>query len=80
MHRLASYGLLTSLAFGTAAFGQAPGDAGFLRTYAQTRGFMLGRPTQPRVTPDGKAVLFLRAAARGEARPVRVRRRHRQDA
>ncbi|HEY8504881.1 MAG TPA: DPP IV N-terminal domain-containing protein, partial [Gemmataceae bacterium] len=33
----------------------------FLREYARTRGFMLGRPVRPKPTPDGKAVLFLRS-------------------
>jgi dipeptidyl-peptidase-4 len=41
-----------------------PLDASYLRRHAQTRGFMLGRPVRPRVTPDGKAVLFLRAQPR----------------
>ncbi|MEI6790582.1 MAG: DPP IV N-terminal domain-containing protein [Myxococcaceae bacterium] len=36
----------------------------FLRDYAETRGFMLGRPTQAIPTPDGQAVLFLRSEAR----------------
>ena len=63
MHRLRSYGfcLLLFIAFAGTAAAQ---DTGFLSTYAQTRGFMLGRPTQPMVTPDGKAVLFLRAQPR----------------
>lgn len=39
-------------------------DTRFLRTYAETRGFMLGRPVKAKPTPDGKAVLFLRAQAR----------------
>lgn len=39
-------------------------DARFLRDYAQTRGFMLGRPVRPTPTPDGKAVLFLRSEPR----------------
>src|SRR5262249_43657205 len=34
------------------------------RLHAQTRGFMLGRPVQPKFTPDGKFVLFLRAQPR----------------
>src|SRR6516162_5359924 len=42
----------------------APLDARFLRDYAQTRGFMLGRPVKPTPTPDGKAVLFLRSEPR----------------
>jgi dipeptidyl-peptidase 4 len=36
----------------------------YLRDHAETRGFMLGRPTQATPTPDGKAVLFLRSKAR----------------
>jgi dipeptidyl-peptidase-4 len=42
----------------------APLDAKYLRDHAATRGFMLGRPVQARPTPDGKALLFLRAEAR----------------
>jgi dipeptidyl-peptidase-4 len=59
------------LAFGLPAPGQdakpmnhTPLDAAYLRRHAETRGFMLGRPVRPRPTPDGKAVLFLRAGAR----------------
>src|SRR3954462_12427302 len=36
----------------------------YLRDYALTRGFMLGRPTSAKPTPDGKSVLFLRAEPR----------------
>ncbi len=36
----------------------------FLQLYAETGRFLLGRPTQPRITPDGKAVLFLRSQPR----------------
>src|SRR5436190_9864010 len=39
-------------------------DASYLRTHAETRGFMLGRPVKAKPTPDGKAVLFLRSQAR----------------
>ena len=38
-----------------------PVDTTFLKQYAETRGFMLGRPQKPKFTPDGKTVLFLRA-------------------
>ncbi|HSQ58071.1 MAG TPA: hypothetical protein VLM40_20265 [Gemmata sp.] len=38
-----------------------PLDTTFLRQYAQTRGFMLGRPQKPKISPDGKSVLFLRS-------------------
>src|SRR4051812_5068237 len=39
-------------------------DTSFLRLYAETRGFMLGRPVKAKPTPDGKAVLFLRSEAK----------------
>src|SRR5262245_61262607 len=42
----------------------APLDTTFLRDFAETRGFMLGRPVRAKPTPDGKAVLFLRSEAR----------------
>jgi dipeptidyl-peptidase-4 len=41
-----------------------PVDTQYLRDHAETRGFMLGRPTRPYLTPDGKAVLFLRSGPR----------------
>ena len=41
---------------------EAPLDINYLRKHAETRGFMLGRPVRARPTPDGKSVLFLRAA------------------
>jgi dipeptidyl-peptidase-4 len=37
-------------------------DTSFIRDYAETRGFQLGRPVAPQITPDGQRVLFLRAA------------------
>jgi dipeptidyl-peptidase 4 len=39
-------------------------DPTFLRAFAETRGFLLGRPTNIKVTPDGRAVLFLRSPAK----------------
>jgi dipeptidyl-peptidase-4 len=36
----------------------------FLRQYAETYRFSLGRPQRARITPDGKAVLFLRSLPR----------------
>lgn len=36
----------------------------YLRDHALTRGFMLGRPTRAKPTPDGRAVLFLRSEPR----------------
>lgn len=38
-----------------------PLDTSFLKEYAETRGYMLGRPQKPKISPDGKTVLFLRA-------------------
>lgn len=68
MHR-ASLLLYMSLSTGLAA---APSDSaaaergpypGYLTLHAKTRGFSLGRPQRAIPTPDGKAVLFLRATA-----------------
>jgi len=39
-------------------------NTSYLRDDAETRGFMLGRPTKAVPTPDGRAVLFLCAQAR----------------
>lgn len=36
----------------------------FLQDHAETRGFTLGQPMKPQPTPDGRAVLFLRAGPR----------------
>jgi dipeptidyl-peptidase 4 len=41
-----------------------PLDSSYLAAYAQTRGFMLGRPVKAKPAPDGKTVVFLRAEAR----------------
>jgi dipeptidyl-peptidase 4 len=55
---LAALSLAGATAPGTGA------DPGFLKAFAETRGFVLGRPTHIRPTPDGKAVLFLRSPPR----------------
>ena len=53
----------------------------FCACWRETREFRLGRPTGIKPTPDGKAVLFLRAGRpRADPVAVRARRRHRQDA
>ncbi len=39
----------------------APLDTSFLKQFAETRRFQLGRPQNPKISPDGKTVLFLRA-------------------
>ncbi len=33
----------------------------FLRQFSESRRFMSGRPVKPRITPDEKTILFLRA-------------------
>lgn len=52
---------LLCLACGVASATEPPVDTSFLKQYAETRGFMLGRPAKPKFTPDGKFVLFLRS-------------------
>jgi dipeptidyl-peptidase-4 len=43
---------------------EAPLNTEYLRQHAATRGFLLGRPSRPKISPDGKTVLFLRSKAR----------------
>ncbi len=57
--------VLLSLVFLARAASADQGDT-FLRDYAETRGFALGRPVNPTPTPDGTAVLFLRARSARE--------------
>ena len=57
--------VLFSLFLAGAASAADPQDT-FLRDYAETRGFALGRPVSPTPTPDGSAVLFLRARSARE--------------
>jgi dipeptidyl-peptidase-4 len=47
-----------------------PLDSSFLRLYSETRGFTLGRPVNPKPTPDGKHVLFLRSGAKNPKRSL----------
>jgi dipeptidyl-peptidase-4 len=63
------YTILLALCSGaltaTPAPAQAPPlDTRYLKDYAETRGFQLGRPVRAMPTPDGRAVLFLRSQAR----------------
>ena len=63
-------GWLISLSGLVLAAGMSPSahaalsDSKYLRDHAETRAFTLGRPTHALPTPDGSAVLFLRARAR----------------
>jgi dipeptidyl-peptidase 4 len=61
--------IVISLALSTLGESDQPPaiDTTFIRDYALTRGFMLGRPTSAKATPDGKAVLFLRSPPRSPA-------------
>src|SRR5438067_3203691 len=60
MHKAA----LLCLALSSSALAQEDADLRFLTDYAQTRAWQLGRPTSIRVTPEGSAVLFVRALPR----------------
>src|SRR5918911_1700626 len=60
MHKAA----LLCFALASGALAQEDPDLRFLTDYTQTRAWQLGRPTSVRVTPDGSAVLFLRALPR----------------
>src|SRR5579872_2524332 len=66
MRTLGLFSYLCFTATSAAAAGSPPAGPApdYLRHYSETRGFMLGRPSEPKPTPDGKAVLFLRATAR----------------
>jgi dipeptidyl-peptidase-4 len=67
LHALLLGELLAGAAFAATTSGeeQTPiSNPKYLRDYAETRGFSLGRPTKALPTPDGQAVLFLRAQAR----------------
>jgi dipeptidyl-peptidase-4 len=57
-------GLPLALLLAAAAPATTGPDPTFLRAFAETRGFLLGRPTGIKPTPDGTAVLFLRSPAR----------------
>src|ERR1044072_9659635 len=39
-------------------------DLRYFRELVETRNYSLGQPVSPKITPDGKAVLFLRGGAR----------------
>ncbi len=44
--------------------GAEEADLAFFRDLAETRNFTLGHPVSPKITPDGKTVIFLRGGAR----------------
>ena len=59
---LAALGLISGAA-APAAEPESP-DAQFFRDLAETRSYTLGIPVTPKLTPDGKAVVFLRSGPR----------------
>ncbi len=61
---LTSAALLAVPASGQGSVKDAPVNTEYLRQHAATRGFLLGRPVKPKITPGNKAVLFLRSEAR----------------
>ena len=63
---VASFCLLAAIALNAAFARPQPElkNTRYLRDHAETRGFGLGRPVKAVPTPDGQAVLFLRAQAR----------------
>jgi dipeptidyl-peptidase 4 len=53
---------MKALAMTLLAATTTPASDNFLREFAETRRYLAGRPVNPQLTPDGKAVLFLRAS------------------
>src|SRR5207302_6866872 len=62
--RAMPFALLCAAALAAGAAISPDRDLEFLRSYTQTRGWALGKPTRITVLPDGSAVLFLRAQPR----------------
>lgn len=60
---LAGFGLLV---LGRSLLGAEPesADLRYFRELVETRNYSLGQPVSPQLTPDGKAVVFLRGGAR----------------
>ena len=62
--RLTGWLLAAALGLGAGSAAAAPPDTTFLEQYAATYRFRLGQPTAVKLTPDGRAVLFLRSGPR----------------
>ncbi len=58
--------LLFSIAAAIIAYAAEPesADLRYFRELVETRNYSLGEPVSPKITPDGKAVIFLRGGAR----------------
>src|SRR5256714_1703099 len=61
---LARFTLFTLLASSLFAAEPESADLRYFRELIETRNYSLGQPVSPQITPDGKAVVFLRAGAR----------------
>jgi dipeptidyl-peptidase-4 len=57
---------LIAAVFAHSLFGAEPesADLRYFRELVETRNYSLGQPVSPQITPDGKAVVFLRGGAR----------------
>src|SRR5438477_10865748 len=65
MKRFALFALLLSpLAAPLPAAEPESADLRYFRELVETRNYSLGQPVSPQMTPDGKAVIFLRGGAR----------------
>jgi dipeptidyl-peptidase 4 len=60
------FALLFSIVTGTFACAaeQESDDLRYFRELVETRNYSLGQPVSPKITPDGKAVIFLRGGPR----------------
>jgi dipeptidyl-peptidase 4 len=61
-----AFALLFSIVTGISARAaeQESADLRYFRELVETRNYSLGQPVSPKITPDGKAVVFLRGGAR----------------
>src|SRR5436305_5086879 len=66
MRHRASLILFLSAALPAYLLGAEPesADLRYFRELIETRSYSLGQPVSPEITPDGKAVIFLRGGAR----------------
>src|SRR5438045_5428907 len=65
MKRFALFALsLSALAASLPAAEPESADLRYFRELIETRNYSLGQPVSPQITPDGKAVIFLRGGAR----------------
>ena len=66
MNRFAFVALSLWTVFAASSQGAEPesADLRYFRELVETRNYSLGQPVSPQITPDGKAVIFLRGGAR----------------